>query len=188
MHGIQRAALERVVTCGRNHEAVFDLPIHSFQVPDMNDTERVTALVKKFPRLFHGSPPLVNSYLPPGWEDLMIQFLVDLDTRLDDSQASRFQFRQIKEKIAGLRVYWQLESADTEVLDLIGSQIAQQEGTELVEPITAFDWIAARVLEAEEEAARTCQDCGQPGTSDNPASGAVATLCDVCSQQRVGAR
>ena len=154
----------------------------------MNDTERVTALVEKFPRLFHGSPPLVSSHLPLGWEDLMIQFLVDLDTRLDDSQASRFQFRQIKEKIAGLRVYWQLESADTQVPDLISGQTAQSLGAEPVEPSTAFDWIAARVLKAEEVAARTCQDCGQPGTSDRPAPSAVATLCDACSQQRVEAR
>ena len=154
----------------------------------MNDTERVTALVEKFPRLFHGSPPLVSSHLPLGWEDLMIQFLVDLDTRLDDSQANRFQFRQIKEKIAGLRVYWQLESADTQVPDLVGGQIAQRVGAEPVEPITAFDWIAARVLKAEEVAARTCQDCGQPGTRDRPAPSAVAPLCDACSQQRVEAR
>ena len=150
----------------------------------MNDIERVTALVEKFPRLFHGLPPLVHSHLPLGWEALVTRLLVDLDAMLDDSQASRFQFRQIKEKVAGLRVYWQLESEDSDVLDLAGGQSAQPVDTETVEPITAFDRIAARVLQAEEEAARTCQGCGQPGLCDqHTTGGGAATLCEACSLQ-----
>lgn len=162
-------------------------PTHSM-VSDMNDTERVTALVEKFPRLFHGEPPLVTSHLPLGWGVLVTRLLVDLDAMLDDSQARRFQFRQIKEKIAGLRVYWQLDSDEAEVPDLTGGQFAQQVDAEPVEPITAFDRIAARVSQAEEEAARTCQDCGQPGDCAKQTSGGAATLCDACSQQRTETR
>ena len=161
----------------------------------MNDTDSIPALVEKFPRLFHGKPPLVHSELPPGWEALVTRLLVDLDKTLNDSQARRFQIRQIKEKVAGLRFYWQLDAEETETEtatetlteDWVGAQSTDRVDAEPVEPMSAFDWIAARVLQAGEESEQTCQGCGEPGDV-GPGHGGVATLCAACCQQRAEAQ
>ena len=154
----------------------------------MNDIERITALVDKFPRLFHGESPQIPSHLPRGWEGLVTRLMTDLNVMLDDSQAECFRFLQIKEKVAGLRVYWRLDSEEkTVAVDRPGGQSAQGVDTEPDESTTVAGRIAARVLQAEEEAAQTCQRCSQTGASNQPSLGGVATLCAACCQQRAEA-
>ena len=153
----------------------------------MNDFDPIPALVKKFPRLFHNKSPQVMSDLPCGWEDLVDRLFVDLDAMLDDRQAKRFKILQIKEKFAGLRVYWQLGSERTVVLDLISSQSVQRLDTRPAEPTNAFDQITARVRQAGAEAIRTCQHCGQPGDCAPQTAGWMVTLCNPCRQKRAEA-
>ena len=154
----------------------------------MNDIERITALVEKFPRLFHGESPQIPSHLPLGWDDLVTRLMADLNALLDDSQAECFRILQIKEKVAGLRVYWRLDCEEkTAVLDLGGDPSAPGADTEPDESTTVSGRIAARVLQAEEEAAQTCQRCSQSGASKQASSGGVATLCAACCQQRAEA-
>ena len=153
----------------------------------MNDIDPISALVKKFPRLFHNKSPQVMSDLPCGWVDLVDRLFVDLDAMLDDRQAKRFKIIQIKEKFAGLRVYWQLGSEKTVVLDFISSQSVQRLDTRPAEPTNAFDQITTRVRQAGAEAAWTCQHCGRPGDRAQQAPGWMITLCDACRKQRAEA-
>lgn len=150
----------------------------------MNDIDPIPALVKKFPRLFHNKSPQVMSDLPCGWEDLVDRLFVDLDAMLDDHQAKRLKIIQIKEKFAGLRVYWQLGSEKTIVIDLLSGQSAFRLDTGPTQPTTAFEQITARVRQAGLEAARTCQRCGQPGDCPPQTPGWMVTLCDACRLKR----
>jgi hypothetical protein len=86
--------------------------------------------------------------------------LADLDAMLDDDAAMRFQIIQIKEKFAGLRVYWQLGEEQTTVLDILGPGSVQRVDQGPAKPTALFNQIRARVSQAGVEASTTCQQCG----------------------------
>ena len=149
---------------------------------DFPTDPKIDALVARFPRLFHGRQPRVWSDLPQGWTELADQLFEDLDAMLDDEAAKRFEVVQIKEKFAGLRVYWQLGKEQTTVLDIIGSGAVQRLDKGPAKPTALFDRIRARVQEAGEEAATTCQRCGN-GSAEANSSGYFVTLCGTCRTQ-----
>lgn len=93
----------------------------------MNDNDLINEYVRKFPRLFHGAPPEFSSHVPTGWADLTGRLLADLDLKLSDSQADRFKILQIKEKLAGLRVYWRLALEEAPEYDLIAACVSTAE-------------------------------------------------------------
>ena len=146
---------------------------------DFPTDPKIDALVARFPRLFKGKHPRVWSDLPPGWTELANRLFVDLDAMLDDDAARRFSVIQIKEKFAGLRVYWQLGQEQTLVMDFHGTGSVQRVDTDPATPTALFDRIRARVKQAGEEAATTCQRCGNGGASANR-SGWIVTLCASC--------
>ena len=71
---------------------------------------------------------------PPGWVPLVARLLARIDSALAPEDRGEFSISQIKEKFAQLRVY--------------------HDGGDVIE---------AMVDEADEEARRTCQICGQAG-------------------------
>ena len=143
---------------------------------------KIDALVARFPRLFRGQHPRVWSDLPQGWTELTGRLFADLDAMLDDDAAKRFELVQIKEKFAGLRVYWSLGEEETLVLDILGSRSTQRLDKGPAEPTALFDRIRARVRQAGDEAATTCQRCGNGGASAG-GSGWITTLCDSCRRK-----
>lgn len=143
---------------------------------------KIDAVVARFPRLFHDRHPRVWSDLPQGWTDVANRLFADLDAMLDDDAAKRFEVIQIKEKYAGLRVYWSLGGEETLVLDILGSGSTQRLDTGPAEPTALFDRIRARVKQACEQAATTCQRCGN-GSASAGGSGWIITLCGTCRTQ-----
>lgn len=146
---------------------------------DFPTDRKIDALVARFPRLFHGRHPRVWSDLPQGWTELTSRLFVDLDAMLDDEAARRFEIVQIKEKFAGLRVYWQLGKEQTTVLDIHGPGSIQRVEQVPAKPTLLFDRIRARVRQATEEAGTTCQRCGNGSATTNN-SGYFVTLCGPC--------
>ena len=153
----------------------------------MSDNEfptdpKIDALVARFPRLFRSKHPRVWSDLPQGWTELADQLFADLDAMLDDDAARRFEVVQIKEKFAGLRVYWALGEEQTLVMDILSARATQRVDQTPAEPSPLFDRIAARVRLAGEESATTCQRCGNSGATAG-GSGWIVTLCETCRRK-----
>ena len=149
---------------------------------DFPTDPKIDALVERFPRLFHDRQPRVGSALPQGWTELADQLFADLDAMLDDDAARLFEVVQVKEKFAGLRVYWELHKEQTTVLDIIGPGSAQRFDKIPEKPSSLFNRIRARVKQAGEQAATTCQRCGNGGASAG-GSGWIVTLCEACRRQ-----
>ena len=146
---------------------------------DFATDRKIDALVARFPRLFRGRQPRVWSDLPQGWIEMVNQLFADLDSMLDDEAAQRFEVIQIKEKYASLRVYLSLGKEETLVLDILGSSSTQSLDKGPAEPTALFDRITARVKQAGEQAAVTCQDCGN-GSASAGGTGWIVTQCETC--------
>ena len=149
---------------------------------DFPTDPKIDALVARFPRLFKGQHPRVWSDLPQGWTEVSDRLFADLDAMLDDDAAKRFEVVQIKEKFAGLRVYWELEKEQTTVLDIIGTDSVQRVDKGPAKPTVLFDRIRARVKQAGEQAATTCQRCSN-GSASAGGSGWITTLCEACRRK-----
>lgn len=146
---------------------------------DLPTDSKIDALVVRFPRLFKGRHPRVWSDLPQGWVELTHRLFADLDTMLNDDEAARFEIVQIKEKFAGLRVYWSLGEEMTLVLDLRSTHSSQRIEKVPDAPTALSDRIRALVAQAAEQAATTCQHCGNGGAERN-GFGYYVTLCGPC--------
>ena len=143
---------------------------------------KIDALVARFPRLFRGQQPRVWSDLPQGWTELADRLFADLDAMLDDDVAKRFEVVQIKEKFAGLRVYWELDKEQTLVMDFHAPGAVQRVDEGPAKPTVLFERIRDRVKQAGEEAATTCQRCGN-GSASAGSSGWFVTLCESCRRK-----
>ena len=143
---------------------------------------KIDAIVARFPRLFKGKHPRVWSDLPQGWTELTGRLFADLDAMLDDGAAKRFEVIQIKEKFAGLRVYWQLGKEQTLVMDMHSPGAVQRVDEVPAKPTTLFERIRDRVKQAGEQAAATCQRCGN-GSASAGGSGWITTLCEACRRK-----
>ena len=147
---------------------------------ESDESDPIAKFVARFPRLFHGKFPRVMSSLPHGWIDVVTRLFVDLDALLDDAQARRLEIIQVKEKFAGLCVYWSLGKEKTSIIDIIVVDSVQRLRTYPEKPSDAFAQIAARVGQAEDEAAKTCQRCSNGGAARNQTGGWLVTLCEAC--------
>ena len=149
---------------------------------DFPTDPKIDALVARFPRLFKGQHPRVWSDLPQGWTEESDRLFADLDAMLDDDAAKRFEVVQIKEKFAGLRVYWELDKEQTLVMDFHapGAVLRVDEGP--AKPTVLFERIRDRVKQAGEEAATTCQRCGN-GSASAVRSRWITTLCEACRRK-----
>jgi len=97
-------------------------------------------LPDRFPRL-HAAGPCRELAVPAGWRHAFEDMLHQIDTLLSDEDASVFRILQAKEKLGGLRVYFQLPS--------------KSGGT--------YERLQAVVERACMAAAETCEVCGQAG-------------------------
>jgi len=141
-------------------------------------------LVPRHERLFGDRAPQKLSNLPMGWYGLLVELFVDIDRMLDDRAAERFGVLQITERFAGLRVYWRLVARPSNAVDLFAAR-GRCLGTRRSDAL--FDRVRTRVNAATVQASRTCQVCGQPGSSGN-SKGWMRTLCGGCSQAQSSER
>jgi len=89
----------------------------------------------------------------PGWDDL----LAELDARITALDPD-YAVQQVKEKFGTLRYYVSVHSGDEEIRRSI----------------------RALINDAEQRSARTCENCGSPG-SIRTRRGWFRTLCDRCA-------
>lgn len=97
----------------------------------------------------------------PGWFPILARLGADLD-----AIAPGWSLSQVKSKFGELRFY---ASAGSDV-DGIRQRFAD------------------RIRGAEEEAARTCEECGRPASLWTMPSGWLATLCPACQEAARDAR
>lgn len=116
-------------------------------------------LIKKYPSLFKDiNKPITESLIPfgcecgNGWYDILDELFDKL------SQYKSLYLVQVKEKFAGLRVYF---DADNE---------------------SDYDSAYKYIEEAYKKSVKTCEYCGKPGEIRN--GGWLTTLCDECNNRR----
>jgi hypothetical protein len=149
------------------------------QVPVTESYSLIDDLVVRFPRLFRGQSPKRSSDLPTGWYELAVGLFIDIDRLLDDQAAERFDALQVTERFAGLRIYWRLGEQQPNVIHLFEARGRQTTGIGTRRPDAHFERVKARVNAAAVQASKTCQLCGQPGSSGN-SKGWKRTLCGRC--------
>jgi hypothetical protein len=126
------------------------------------NAEHTKHLIEKYPVLYQGHKlPITQNLMSFGFEHgdgwfPLIDNLSALITLLDKRDGSETIAVQVKEKFGGLRYY--IEG-----------------GTEAV-------WKA--IEEAEALSERTCEWCGEPGTTRG--GGWIYTLCDSCWSKKQG--
>jgi hypothetical protein len=102
-----------------------------------------------------------------GWLPILERFFDEVAAALADADGVRFELWQVKEKFAGLRVYYVAHLPKPHViLD-----------TRAVRADDARRKIDEAYERASKEAARTCEVCGKPGVL-RQASGVFMTRCD----------
>ena len=69
----------------------------------------LSILISIFPRFFRDEEPQCASAFPGGWCPIVSNLFEQIDEMLDDELASRFRVAQVKAKLAGLRVYVELD-------------------------------------------------------------------------------
>ncbi len=74
--------------------------------------DHLTALVERYPRLFHGEPPRAHSEVPTEWAALIDKLCAEID-RLVVKESVWFQVNQIKEKFGTLRFYFSVGDPKT---------------------------------------------------------------------------
>ena len=141
-------------------------------------------LISTYPRIFKGEPPVLPGYVNAGWHPVVMRLCAGIDALLSDQEAEFFQVMQVKEKFGGLRFYGSLGEAERISMDT-SSPDGKRERLEFLTVEAEPDTLArihTLIREAEVEAARTCEDCGQPGKLRR--GGWSATLCDGHSVRR----
>jgi hypothetical protein len=123
----------------------------------------VENLEKTFPKMF--TQPYGGVCVGEGWWPIISALCAQIDSHVEWKQEQKEKYgrgegcadvtvRQIKEKFGGLRFYY--EGGD--------------------------DVVDGMVRMAESWAARTCEECGNPGKSRH--GGWIRTLCDVHEEER----
>lgn len=113
----------------------------------------------------------IQCEIAPGWFSLVGDCLAELANDWKDERFKnyRLHFVQIKEKFGGLRMYYNISHTSDEV--------------EHVNPDFIYETIRARVDAAISKAAKTCEDCGEPGDLSN-CGGWVQTLCSTHARMK----
>ncbi len=139
----------------------------------------LTQLIDTYPRLLRGSGPQIPGYVGAGWHPIVMRLMSGIDAMLSDELAEGFQLVQVKEKFGGLRFYFRINGRKDFTVDIFGVgrlRVPDQDEEGKRPRPPELERIQALVREAEQEAARTCEVCGEPGTL-RP-GGWVQTLCE----------
>jgi len=141
-------------------------------MPDLQE------LIATYPRIFKGEPPVIPGYVNAGWHPPLMRLCAGIDALLTDQEAEQCEVMQIKEKFGGLRFYVRLGQAERISMDISspdGERVRLEALCVDAEPDTLAR-IHLLIREAEAEAARTCEDCGELGKLRRDSWS--RTLCD----------
>lgn len=130
----------------------------------MNEsTDRLDAMRDRFPRVFKGAQLPWGLECGPGWDELLVDLLAQLDAILAKHPTLRFRLVQIKEKFGSLRFYVSFDEGTED-------DIAQKDLVKVV---------FAAIQDAQKKSARTCERCGTPSVIREIGSVAT-TVCPKC--------
>lgn len=141
--------------------------------------KRVAALKQRFPYQFRGMPYYMVS-IDPGWIEVIEEACARIDAALTESEKQIFRWLQIKEKFAGLRLYWEGGPLHVDFMHPEGRMHFEVDPTEpprLSEAIRKE--IAQIIAEAAGRAETLCQVCGKPGQLRQRENGWMITACDA---------
>ena len=144
----------------------------------MNDIEylkscpRVHAFFERRPDML----PIMRVQCPDGWDAAVGQALEEL-AALADETGHAVRLVQVKEKLAGLRIYARMDyvpsdPADTHDYGPGGRLLGHDE-----EPGTLRARVAAIIRAAEARCEVACEECGAPGRVHS--GGPISVLCDA---------
>lgn len=129
-----------------------------------------------YPRLFAKGPPWDLSY-GQGWHAVVVDLLGKIDAALTDEQAAVFRILQVKQKFAGLRLYY----SAGQPTDSDGN--ASAASTQDRFPHTL---VRALIDDADQECQRTCELCGKAGKKLED-RGWLEVRCSSCEAKRSAA-
>lgn len=138
---------------------------------------RAAQLMRRYPGQFEDLPYYRVS-IDPGWFEPIEAACRRIDALLTPKEKALFQWRQIKEKFGGLRMYWNEGGV---YLDFIGPDSLAHIVVEPARPQLSAqtrERIAGIVAEAAKMASTRCQTCGAPGTLRRRENGWLVTACD----------
>lgn len=133
----------------------------------MTGSEAEALLRRRYPEWFRGAYLTIED----GWAEIVVKLFEDIRSALP-AQAD-FGVIQIKEKMGGLRVYWNSDMAPATGVRTERRLNGQHVRISSDRPGA----IQTLVQAAEERAAVTCQRCGRAGVMRN-IDGYFAVLCD----------
>lgn len=141
-------------------------------------------LIDKFPRLFRNEQPELGIEIGVGWLQILTRLFRQIDETLTDEQAKRITVRQVKQKFAGLRVYYSVDEQRKLTLDIISN-----DGVQTIRPAPSDEdgfpgsKIDALIWQAAADARVTCEWCGAPGSLRGAAW--IHVACDRCERELV---
>lgn len=127
----------------------------------------LAAMKLRFPKQFDCQH--IGRDWPDGWNHLVTRVC-----ETADESGLPIRWIQVKEKWAGLRLYWQGQPFR---MDFVSPEGRGSFHHGEVDP--AFNPIRTLIAEMEEESLRTCAKCSAPGHEVN-FSGWLLTVCDDC--------
>jgi hypothetical protein len=133
-------------------------------MPDWLTKEYERRKHEEYERIRAKHPNLVTTGFScwTGWLPILERFFDEVAAILDDAPGTGFELWQVKEKFAGLRIYY---------------DVPRTSGTLTEREAGARRKIDEAYERAGKEAARTCEVCGKPGVL-RKRGGWFATRCD----------
>lgn len=118
---------------------------------------QIEKICKTYPRLFAKDLMPWEFENGDGWNQIFESLCARIDSMLKKIPGATITIRPVKEKLVGLRFYYELRGVN-------------EEHSQAVREVVA--WAYA-------ESKRTCERCGEPGALQS-ISGPIKTLCSTC--------
>lgn len=124
-------------------------------------------LKQPFSHLYGGR--FLGDSVGPGWWPILVEAFGKIDEIMKAAPEYKFKVVQIKEKFGGLRFYSNINLVNA---------TDDEDDEDKEDPVRSslYKQVRAVIVEAEDRASETCEDCGEPGTRRN--NGWLKTQCD----------
>ena len=144
---------------------------------------RIASLEKKFAHLIAQDPKhWLGIAVGPGWVGIVEALLERIDRELSPFELRRLRLVQIKQKLAELRVYYDLDGSLARLhLDVVGGAQRMCFVSGRDSPLSAK--VDELIRAAAAQAARTCECCGADGVLVND-RGSLRIACPIHASGR----
>lgn len=140
---------------------------------DMDEAPRVRAFLQSHPTMW----PRIDSAVPAGW-DAEIASALEAIYELSTETGVEIRVAQIKSKLAGLRLYVDIDEASAGSLEVLKSTPTSTRMRSSSAPGSVPERAMEIVDAASKKCEALCERCGAPGTFRN-ASGWLKIACNA---------